>query len=61
MKSTEYDLSGSSIQKIKQNLLTKETTYDEYFYSFYLNHFNPDTKDVIQGNTARVQFEWDLH
>ena len=32
-----------------------------YGYSFYLNHFNADTKDVIQGSTAGTQFEWDLH
>ena len=32
-----------------------------YGYSFYLNHFNPNTKDVIQGSTAGVQFEWELH
>ncbi len=32
-----------------------------YSYSFYLIHFNPSTKDVIQGSTAGVQFEWELH
>lgn len=32
-----------------------------YGYSFYLNYFNPNTKDVIQGSTAGVQFEWELH
>ena len=26
-----------------------------------MNHFNPNTKDVIQGSTAGVQFEWELH
>ena len=37
------------------------TPWMRYGYSFYLNHFNPNTKDVIQGNTAGVQFEWELH
>ena len=32
-----------------------------YGYSFYLNHINPDTKDIIKGNTIGVQFEWELH
>ena len=37
------------------------TPWMRYGYSFYLNHFNPKTKDVIQGSTAGVQFEWELH
>ena len=37
------------------------TPWMRYGYSFYLNHFNEDTKDVIQGSTAGVQFEWELH
>jgi len=37
------------------------TPWMGYGYSFYLNHFNPNTKVVIQGSTARVQFEWELH
>ncbi len=37
------------------------TPWMRYGYSFYLNHFNPNTKDVIQGSTAGVQFEWELH
>ncbi|MGM9970600.1 MAG: hypothetical protein ACI35S_09425, partial [Anaeroplasma sp.] len=32
-----------------------------YGYSFYLNHINPNTKDIIKGSTAGVQFEWELH
>ena len=32
-----------------------------YGYSFYLNHFNPNTKDVINGSSFGVQFEWALH
>ena len=30
-------------------------------YSFYLNHINADTKEVIEGSTAGVQFEWEMH
>ena len=37
------------------------TPWMRYGYSFYLNHFNPNTKDVIRGSTAGVQFEWELH
>ena len=37
------------------------TPWMRYGYSFYLNHFNPNTKDVIQGSTVGVQFEWTLH
>ena len=37
------------------------TPWMRYGYSYYLNHFNPNTKDVIQGSTAGVQFEWELH
>ena len=37
------------------------TPWMRYGYSFYLNHFNPNTKNVIQGSTAGVQFEWELH
>lgn len=37
------------------------TPWMRYGYSFYLNHFNTNTKDVIQGSTAGVQFEWQLH
>ena len=37
------------------------TPWMRYGYSFYLNYFNADTKDVIQGTTVGVQFEWTLH
>ena len=30
-------------------------------YAFYLNYINKDTKDVIQGSTAGVMCEWELH
>ncbi|MCI5745461.1 MAG: hypothetical protein MR270_04180 [Erysipelotrichaceae bacterium] len=37
------------------------TPWIRYCYSFYLNHFNPNTKNVIKGGTFGVQFEWELH
>ena len=37
------------------------TPWVKYGYGFYLNHFNADTKDVIQGSTAGIVFEWELH
>lgn len=37
------------------------TPWMRYGYSFYLNHFNRDTRDIIQGSTPGVQFEWELH
>ena len=30
-------------------------------YSFYLNHINKDTKNVIDGTTAGMSHEWMLH
>ena len=32
-----------------------------YGYSFYLNHFREDTKNVIQGRTFGLSYEWALH
>ena len=37
------------------------TPWMRFAYAFYLNHFNPSTKDIIQGSTVGVQFEWALH
>ena len=33
----------------------------QFGYSFYLNHFNDATKDIIQGTNSGMQQEWDLH
>ena len=33
----------------------------QFGYSFYLNHFNDSTKDVINGSTLGVQSEWLVH
>ena len=35
-----------------------KTPWAQYAYSFYLNHFNEKTRDIIKGNTYQVQFEW---
>ena len=37
------------------------TPWIRYGYSFYLNHFNPITKDIIQGTSFGFEFEWALH
>jgi RHS repeat-associated protein len=37
------------------------TPWMQYGYSFYLNHINKKTKNVICGSTAGVQYEWELH
>ena len=37
------------------------TPWVRYVYGIYLNHFNAETKDVIQGSTAGFQYEWELH
>ncbi len=37
------------------------TPWVQYAYSYYLNHINPETKDVIKGSTIGVQYEWMLH
>ena len=30
-------------------------------YSMYINHFNSDTKNKVQGTTWGVFFEWEIH
>ncbi len=37
------------------------TPWVQFGYSFYLNHINPETKDVIKGSSIGVQYEWFLH
>ena len=37
------------------------TPWGQWVYSFYLNHLNPETKDVIKGSSIGVQYEWMLH
>jgi len=37
------------------------TPWVQYGYSFYLNHFYPETKDVIKGTSLGVQVEWMCH
>ena len=60
------DENGISVFATDDNVQIKNsdkiiTPWVRYGYSFYLNHFNDDTKDVIQGSTAGVEFEWALH
>ena len=58
-KGLEVSVSGDNVHI--ENSYKILTPWMRYGYSFYLNHFNPNTKDVIQGSTAGVQFEWELH
>ena len=37
------------------------TPWVQWGYSFYLNHFNAGTKDIIQGTTRGTQLEWMWH
>lgn len=37
------------------------TPWMQIGYSFYLNHINPETKDVIKGSSFGVETEWMLH
>ena len=37
------------------------TPWMQWGYSFYLNHFNPETKGIIQGMTRGTQLEWMWH
>ncbi|MBQ9736644.1 MAG: hypothetical protein IJV96_07670 [Clostridia bacterium] len=37
------------------------TPWVQGVYSFYLNYFNPETKDIIKGTTGGVQGEWMAH
>ena len=55
----KVSISGDNV-RIK-NSYKIVTPWIRHGYSFYLNHFNPNAKDVIQGSTVGVQFEWTLH
>ena len=37
------------------------TPWMRFGYSFYLNHINSETRDIIAGSTLGVSFEWMLH
>ena len=37
------------------------TPWIQFGYSFYLNHINENTKNVIRGSSFGVQYEWQLH
>ena len=44
-----------------ENSYKIKTPWVQWGYSFYLNHINPSTKDIIKGSTAGMQYEWFLH
>ena len=58
-KGLKVSVSGDNVHI--ENSYKILTPWLRYGYSFYLNHFNTNTKDVIQGSTTGVQFEWQLH
>ena len=37
------------------------TPWVQYGYCFWLNHINKNTKDVIDGTSIGMTFEWSLH
>ena len=37
------------------------TPWMQWIYSFYLNHINKETRDIIKGSTIGVQYEWFDH
>jgi len=37
------------------------TPWVQYGYSVYLNYSREDTKDIIDGSSFGMQFEWELH
>ncbi len=37
------------------------TPWMQWIYSFYLNHINRETRDIIKGSTIGVQYEWFVH
>lgn len=46
--------------RIENSNLIK-TPWTQWIYSFYLNHINKKTKNIIRGSTRGLQFEWMLH
>ncbi len=61
-KNVYVNENGTNSENVNiENSYKMLTPWMRYGYSFYLNHFNPSTKDVIQGSTAGVEFEWELH
>ena len=56
------DMENTNSQNVRiYNSYKILTPWMRYVYSFYLNHFNPNTKHLIKGSTVGVQFEWALH
>lgn len=37
------------------------TPWVQYGHCIYLNYFNEETKDIIDGTSIGMQFEWELH
>ena len=52
-------LTNEGVRIENSNLI--KTPWVQWFYSFYLNHINKETKNIIRGSTRGLQFEWMLH
>ncbi|WP_162849745.1 RHS repeat-associated core domain-containing protein [Anaeroplasma bactoclasticum] len=50
---------GGNVQIVNSSEI--HTPWVRLGYSFYLNHINPDTRDVIQGTSFGMEFEWFAH
>ena len=55
-----YTITGEESIQIVNSYKIK-TPWVQWGYSFYLNHINPGTKDIIKGSTMGMQYEWVLH
>ena len=55
----EADPKNDNVQIVNSSKIV--TPWVQFGYSFYLNHINSDTKDIIQGSSFGMQVEWGLH
>jgi len=60
--SVETTINESGEEGVRVNDSYKiKTPWVQFGYSFWLNHINKDTKDIIAGTTTGVQYEWAVH
>ena len=55
----EVSEDGTNVKIVDSHKI--KTPWMQLGYSIYLNHFKEETKDVIQGSSFGVQFEWQAH
>lgn len=61
MNISQLEITATSSNVHIENSHLIKTPWVQFGYSVYLNHFNESTKDVIQGSSAGVSFEWLVH